>query len=93
MADSERVGQPAPMLTVQALVDGVLQDVPAEELRLTLANGMVVELFPDPRLDGVVLRLPVASDEEFHGVFLVRPGASNVLVIDAERRKTRRPTD
>jgi hypothetical protein len=60
--------------------------VHAEELRLTLPSGIVVEVWPDERLDGsLALRLAGEHDDPYLDVFQVRPGAANVLLVGAER--------
>jgi hypothetical protein len=40
-----------------------------------------------------VLWLAGTPDDPSHDVFLVRPGASNLLLINAERRETKRDAD
>jgi hypothetical protein len=87
MVDSDAGSAQKPTLAVQSLVDGVFRDVPAEELRLTLPNGIVVEVWPDERLGGsLVLRLDGSPEDPHLDMFMVRPGAVNVLVIGAERQ-------
>ncbi|MFG2191265.1 hypothetical protein [Streptomyces sp. NPDC048639] len=75
-------------LRVQAVADGVVTDITAEELRLTLSNGIVVQLCPGH--DGsIAARIDVQPDRHFR--FVLVPGAANLFFINAEGHV--RPTE
>jgi hypothetical protein len=76
-------------LTVQAVVDGAVRDVSADQLRLTLPNGVVIEVSPDhpDRHGSLVLSIPASLERATVDEFVVRPGASNLMRINAERHE------
>ncbi len=83
-------GEPAP-LHVEVVSGGVPTRVDAEEIRVTLPNGIVFHLSRglDPS-GSIVADIPFdGPDADEFSVFLLRPGASNVLFINAERHPRR----
>ncbi|MEV6566276.1 hypothetical protein [Streptomyces kronopolitis] len=78
-------------LHVEAVRDGVPTPLDADEIRVTLPNGIVFHLSPgrDPA-GSVVAEIPFAGpDAEEFATFVLRPGASNLLLINAERHPRR----
>ncbi|MFI2188130.1 hypothetical protein [Streptomyces sioyaensis] len=79
-------GEPAP-LHVEVIRDGVPTPLDAEEIRVTLPNGIVFHLHPglDPA-GSVMAAIPSEGpDADEFSVFVLRPGAANLFLINAER--------
>ncbi|MEV7466371.1 hypothetical protein AB0O20_07615 [Streptomyces kronopolitis] len=78
-------------LHVEIVRDGVPTPFDAEEVRVTLPNGIVFRLYPgqDPA-GSVVADLPCGGpDTDEFAAFVLRPGASNLFLINAERHGRR----
>ncbi|MGX1853620.1 hypothetical protein [Streptomyces sp. NPDC055299] len=78
-------------LHVEVVRDGVPTPLEAEEIRVTLPNGIVFHLSrgQDPA-GSVVADIPCGGpDADEFSAFLLRPGASNLLFINAERHVRR----
>ncbi|WP_329151104.1 hypothetical protein OIU91_27980 [Streptomyces sp. NBC_01456] len=78
-------------LHVEIVRDGVPTPLDAEEIRVTLPNGIVFHLSQgqDPA-GSVVANIPSEGpDADEFSVFLLRPGASNTLFLNAERHRRR----
>lgn len=79
-------------LHVEIVRDGVPTPFDAEEIRVTLPNGIVFDLShgQDPA-GSVVANIPSQGpDADEFASFLLRPGAANLFLINAERHV--RPT-
>ncbi|MBM4791328.1 hypothetical protein HXP44_04425 [Streptomyces sioyaensis] len=78
-------------LHVEVVRDGVPTPLDADEIRVTLPNGIVFHLAhgQDPA-GSVVAEIPFEGpDAEEFSHFLVRPGAANLLFLNAERHVRR----
>ncbi|MFF7228548.1 hypothetical protein BX264_2388 [Streptomyces sp. 2333.5] len=78
-------------LHVEVVRDGVPTPLDADEIRVTLPNGIVVHLSrgQDPA-GSVVAQIPSEGpDADTFSHFLVRPGAANLLFLNAERHARR----
>ncbi|MFI1156564.1 hypothetical protein [Streptomyces sioyaensis] len=83
-------GEAAP-LHVEAICGGVPTPLDAEEIRVTLPNGIVFHLSRglDPA-GSVVANIPSGGpDADEFSVFTLQPGACNMLFINAERHPRR----
>ncbi|WP_328688612.1 hypothetical protein OG879_18165 [Streptomyces caniferus] len=83
-------GEAAP-LHIEAICDGVPTQLDAEEIRVTLPNGIVFNLHRglDPS-GSIVADIPIdGPDADEFPVFVLRPGAANLLHINAERHPRR----
>ncbi|MEX2972499.1 hypothetical protein [Streptomyces sp. C184] len=78
-------------LHVEVVRDGVPTPFDADEIRVTLPNGIVFHLShgQDPA-GSVVAEIPFEGpDADEFSAFLLRPGASNMLFLNAERHVRR----
>lgn len=74
-------------LHVEVICGGVPTQLDAEEIRVSLPNGIVFNLSRglDPS-GSIVADIPFdGPDADEFSAFLLRPGASNMLFINAER--------
>jgi hypothetical protein len=65
-------------------------DIDADEVWITLPNGIEFVLRDDGAPDGSLgAHIPSAPEDEQFAVFVVKPGASNLLLLNAEGRARR----
>ncbi|MEU7430994.1 hypothetical protein AB0B07_09065 [Streptomyces sioyaensis] len=78
-------------LHVEVVRDGIPTPLDADEIRVTLPNGIVFHLSHGQDPGGsVVAEIPFEGpDADEFSAFLLRPGASNMLFLNAERHVRR----
>ncbi|MFI1161844.1 hypothetical protein [Streptomyces sioyaensis] len=74
-------------LRVQAVCDGISTGLAADEVWITLPNGIMFRLWPGhEREKCIVAELPFEADEPGScSVFVLKPGGANLFRLNAER--------
>ncbi|WP_329331001.1 hypothetical protein OIU81_08430 [Streptomyces sp. NBC_01454] len=92
MNETRNAGTSVNPLRVRAVHKGASTDITADEIWITLSNGIEFVLRNDA-YGSLGAHIPCTPDNDEFAVFVVRPGASNVLVLNAERHACKSQRD